>query len=101
MDNTLMGKMSQKGKVVIPSAIRKALGLTKGTEVSFEVKDNEIRIKKRPTALDWSDLVKQYPVEDVDIDENGHYDSKNLRTFMIGWLTANGTNGYLYRRCSV
>lgn len=50
--------------------------------MSLEVKDNEIRIKKLPTALDWSDLVKQYPVENVDIDENGHYDPKNLRTFM-------------------
>lgn len=81
MDNTLMGKISQKGQVVIPSAIRKALGLTKGTEVSFEVKDNEIRIKNLPTALDWSDLVKQYPVENVDIDENGHYDPKKSPDF--------------------
>ncbi|MDU4240712.1 AbrB/MazE/SpoVT family DNA-binding domain-containing protein [Limosilactobacillus fermentum] len=81
MDNALMGKMSQKGQVVIPSAIRKALGLTKGTEVSFEVKDDEIRIKKLPTALDWSDLVKQYPVEDVDIDENGHYDPEKSPDF--------------------
>ncbi len=81
MDNALIGKMSQKGQVVIPAAIRKALGLTKGTEVSFEVKDDEIRIKKLPTALDWSDLVKQYPVEDVGIDENGHYDPEKAPGF--------------------
>lgn len=49
--------------------------------MSFEVKDNEIRIKKLPTALDWSDLVKQYPVENVDIDENGHYDPKKSPDF--------------------
>lgn len=81
MDNALTGKMSQKGQVVIPSVIRKALGLTKGTEVSFEIKDNEIRIKKLPTALDWANLVKQIPVEDVDIDENGHYDPKKSPEF--------------------
>lgn len=49
--------------------------------MSFEVKDNEIRIKKLPTALDWSNLVKQYPVENVDIDENGHYDPKKSPDF--------------------
>ncbi|MCC4399350.1 AbrB/MazE/SpoVT family DNA-binding domain-containing protein [Limosilactobacillus reuteri] len=81
MDNALTGKMSQKGQVVIPAAIRKALGLKKGTEVSFEVKDNEIHIKKLPTALDWADLVKEIPVEDVKIDENGHYDPKKYPDF--------------------
>ncbi|MEE6639090.1 AbrB/MazE/SpoVT family DNA-binding domain-containing protein [Limosilactobacillus pontis] len=42
MDNAVIGKVSQKGQIVIPAAIRKALGLQKGTEVSFEVKNNEI-----------------------------------------------------------
>lgn len=60
MDNALTGKMSQKGQIVIPAAIRKALGLQKGTEVSFEIKNNEIRVKKLPTALDWADLVKEW-----------------------------------------
>ncbi|KRM35889.1 MULTISPECIES: AbrB/MazE/SpoVT family DNA-binding domain-containing protein [Limosilactobacillus] len=76
MDNAVIGKVSQKGQIVIPAAIRKALGLQKGTEVSFEVKNNEIRIKKLPTALDWADLVKQIPVENIEIDEHGHYDPK-------------------------
>ncbi len=73
--------MCQKGQVVIPAVIRKALGLGKGTEVSFEVKDNEVRIKKLPTALDWSELVKEIPVEDVEIDKNGHYDPKKSPDF--------------------
>lgn len=81
MDSTLTGKMSQKGQIVIPAAIRKALGLKKGTELSFEVKDNEIRIKKLPTALDWANLVKEIPVEDVEIDKNGHYDPKKSPDF--------------------
>ncbi|MGN1272484.1 MAG: AbrB/MazE/SpoVT family DNA-binding domain-containing protein [Lactobacillus sp.] len=81
MDNALTGKMSQKGQIVIPAAIRKALGLEKGTKVSFEIKDNEVRIKKLPTALDWSELVKEIPVEDVEIDKNGHYDPKKSPDF--------------------
>lgn len=81
MDNAITGKISQKGQVVIPAAIRKALGLKKGSEVSFELKGDEITIKKLPTALDWADLVKQYPVEDVEIDENGRYDPKKSPDF--------------------
>lgn len=81
MHNTLNGKVSQKGQVVIPAAIRKSLGLEKGTKVSFEVKDNEIRIKKLPSALDWADLIKEIPVENVEIDENGHYDPKKSPDF--------------------
>lgn len=81
MDNTLIGKMSQKGQVVIPSVIRKALGLQKGTKVSFEIKNNEVLIKKLPTALDWANLVKEIPVEDVEIDNNGHYDPKKSPDF--------------------
>lgn len=81
MDNALTGKVSQKGQIVIPVAIRKKLGLQKGTEVSFEVKNNEVRIKKLPTALDWANLVKEIPVEDVEIDEKGHYDPKKSPDF--------------------
>lgn len=81
MDNVLTGKMSQKGQIVIPAAIRKALGLQKGTKVSFVVKNNEVRIKKLPTALDWADLIKEIPVEDVEIDKNGHYDPKKSPDF--------------------
>lgn len=85
MDNALTGKMSQKGQIVIPASIRRALGLQKGTKVSFEVKNNEILIKKLPTALDWANLVKEIPVEDVEIDENGHYDSKKSPDFQ-DWM---------------
>ena len=40
-------------------------------EVAFEAKD----------AFDWADLVKELPVEDVKIDENGHYDSPRYPEF--------------------
>ena len=47
----------------------------------IEVKDNETHIKKLPTLLDWDKLIKKIPVEDVEIDENGHYDSKKHPDF--------------------
>ena len=81
MDNTLTGKVSQKGQLVIPASIRRALGIEKGSEVSFEVKDNEIRIKKVPTALEWANLVEQLPEEKVDIDKTGNYDPKKAPHF--------------------
>lgn len=39
MDNLYTGKVSQKGQLVIPAAIRKVLDLEKGTKVSFELKN--------------------------------------------------------------
>ena len=81
MENALTGKVSQKGQVVIPAPIRKALDLKRGNEVSFKLENGAITIKKLPTALDWANLVKQIPVENVDIDENGHYDPKKSPDF--------------------
>lgn len=43
MDDALTGKVSQKGQLVIPATIRKALGIEKGSKVSFKVKNDEIR----------------------------------------------------------
>lgn len=81
MDNPYTGKISQKGQLVIPAAIRKALGLDKGAKVSFEVKNNEVIVKKLPTALDWSNLIAELPEEKVEIDKNGQYDPKKSPNF--------------------
>ena len=81
MDSVFTGKVSKKGQVVIPIQIRKALGLKKGSKVLFELNNGEITIKKLPTALDWANLVKQIPVEDVKIDENGYFDPKKSPDF--------------------
>ena len=81
MDHILTSKVSQKGQVVIPIKIRKALGLKKGSKVLFELNNGEITIKKLPTALDWANLVKQIPVEDVKIGENGYFDPEKSPDF--------------------
>ena len=85
MDHVLTSKVSQKGQVVIPIKIRKALGLKKGSKVSFELNNGEITIKKLPTALDWAKLVEQIPVEDVNIDKNGCFDPKKSPDF-YDWM---------------
>ena len=81
--------MAWRGQVVIPASIRKPSGLTKGSEVSFELKNDEITIRKLPTALDWIGLVRKLPVEDVCIDDNGNYDpekSLDFHDWMVnGW----------------
>lgn len=92
--DSLTGYVSQKGQIVIPAAIRKALGLTKGTKVSFEVHNNEVTIKKMPTVLDWKNLIDQLPSENVEFDENGHYDPKKAPHFH-DWMV-NESDGYLY-----
>ena len=45
------------------------------------VKRDSIQIHKLPTANDWADLIKDIPVENVDIDQNGHYDTKKSPHF--------------------
>ncbi|WP_146049042.1 AbrB/MazE/SpoVT family DNA-binding domain-containing protein, partial [Tetragenococcus halophilus] len=47
-------KVSSKGQVVIPVEPRRKLGLQDGDQVTIDVNDNnELVLKKLPTALDW------------------------------------------------
>ncbi|MEK6878989.1 MAG: AbrB/MazE/SpoVT family DNA-binding domain-containing protein [Nanoarchaeota archaeon] len=39
-------EIGEKGQIVIPKDIRRHLGLNAGTSVIFEVKDNEVIMKK-------------------------------------------------------
>ncbi|QNQ82268.1 AbrB/MazE/SpoVT family DNA-binding domain-containing protein [Lactobacillus sp. PV037] len=59
MENQLIRKMSQKGQIVIPVSIRKALGLEKGTKLSFKLNGDEITIKKAPSVLEWAEVLKE------------------------------------------
>ena len=44
MDNTTRTRVSENGRVVIPAAFRKALGIEIGDEVVLELKHDELRI---------------------------------------------------------
>ncbi|WP_125568421.1 AbrB/MazE/SpoVT family DNA-binding domain-containing protein [Companilactobacillus insicii] len=82
VEHSKLSKISSKGQVVIPAPIRKALKLSSGDELSVTVNsNNEIVLKKQPTALDWHNLMKDIPTEMVDIDDKGHYDSKKSPDF--------------------
>lgn len=50
-------EIGEKGQIVIPKDIRKHLGLEVGIEVTFEVKDDEIILKKEK---DNSDFLKDF-----------------------------------------
>lgn len=44
-------EIGEKGQIVIPKDIREHLGLNTGVNIIFEVRDNEVVIKKEEDAL--------------------------------------------------
>lgn len=80
--NLQTAKLSSKGQVVIPISLRQKLNLQNGDKLAIGVNSkNELILRKLPTELEWQDLIKDIPVETVDIDQNGHYDPKKAPDF--------------------
>jgi AbrB family looped-hinge helix DNA binding protein len=52
-----MGRISSKGQVTVPLAIRQRLGLAPGTEVEFVVRDAEVVLRKGREGRDPVDRV--------------------------------------------
>jgi len=44
MEQQTRTRISEKGRLVIPAALREALGIKVGDEVSLRIEDNELRI---------------------------------------------------------
>ena len=75
-------KLSSKGQLVLPMALRRNLNLRDGDELSLELNDsNEIILRKLPSALDWSNLIADIPNEVVDVDTEGNYDPEKAPRF--------------------
>lgn len=75
-------KLSSKGQIVLPIALRRNLNLNEGDELSLELSDlNEIILRKLPSALDWSHLIADIPNEVVDVDDEGNYDPEKAPRF--------------------
>ena len=75
-------KLSSKGQLVLPIALRRNLNLRDGDELSLELNDsNEIILRKLPSALDWSNLIADIPIEVVDVDDEGNYDPEKAPRF--------------------
>ena len=81
----IYGKVTNEGKVVIPAELRKIYNIKKGTEVIFEDEPDGIKLKIVPTELDWEKIIDDIPVEDVKIDQNGHYNPKESPDF-YDWM---------------
>ena len=67
-------KVSGKGQVVIPAAIRQALNLTAGDRLNVTLDNGRVVMEKLPVAATWQEIIAQIPVEQVVLDEVGHYD---------------------------
>ncbi|MCW3779298.1 AbrB/MazE/SpoVT family DNA-binding domain-containing protein [Levilactobacillus namurensis] len=65
-------KLSTKGQIVIPAEIRKMIDVSSGTTLQITVGDDAtLIIRKKPTALDWSNLIAGIPNEVVSYNEDG------------------------------
>ncbi len=57
-------RMGDNGRVVIPAAYRKALGLSPGDEIILRLGDGEVRLMSRMTAIKRAqELVRRYNPE--------------------------------------
>ncbi|WP_203641210.1 AbrB/MazE/SpoVT family DNA-binding domain-containing protein [Levilactobacillus andaensis] len=74
-------KISGKGQVVIPAAIRQSLDLTAGDRLNVTVVNGRVVMEKLPVAAVWREIVAQIPVEQVVLDEAGHYDVERAPHF--------------------
>ncbi|MDT6980711.1 AbrB/MazE/SpoVT family DNA-binding domain-containing protein [Levilactobacillus zymae] len=73
-------KLSSKGQMVLPAQLRHDLGLKSGDELQLTVAaDGSMTLEAKP--LDWNDLIKGLPTENVDIDENGNFDKSQSPEF--------------------
>ncbi len=61
-------KITAGGRVVVPAALRKALGLKVGDEVLMRLEDNEVRFYTRAEAIRRAQaMVQQYVPEGVSL----------------------------------
>ena len=74
-------KLSSKGQVVIPKAMREQMNLHTGEDISMEIVGDTIVLKKIPSRLDWSNLIDHLPRETVHMREDGSYDEEQSPHF--------------------
>ena len=49
--------------------------------ISKTSQNRQTTVERVPSTLEWVELIKDIPVEKVEIDENGHYDPKKSPEF--------------------
>jgi AbrB family looped-hinge helix DNA binding protein len=64
-------KLNENGRLVVPAAYRKALGLRPGDEVVIRLEDDELRISSVRSALARARrLIRQYVPDDEDLTQS-------------------------------
>ncbi|MCT3566424.1 AbrB/MazE/SpoVT family DNA-binding domain-containing protein [Levilactobacillus brevis] len=80
-------KLSTKGQIVIPAEIRKMINISGGNTLQVTLDEtNAIKIQKKPTALDWSNLIAGIPNEVVTFNENGTVNTSKSPNF-AKWMS--------------
>lgn len=82
MAKDLTTTMSSRGQVIIPAKLRTELDLASGTKfIVSKHAAGQLVLTKLPERSDWEKLLANIPNEDVDLDEQGHYDPKKSPNF--------------------
>jgi AbrB family looped-hinge helix DNA binding protein len=77
-----LARMSSKGQIVIPSKIRKKLGIDGNSVLTVAAKDDVIVLKKVKSSLTREDLKSLRLVEEAWKDiERGHYKVRSKEAF--------------------
>lgn len=75
-------KVSSKGQVVIPAIFRKRMNISSGDQLGVTLnEDGKLVLEKLPSSLDWKELIAGIPVEQVEVDSDGHYNPKKSPNF--------------------
>ena len=68
---TVHSKITSKGQTTIPVSIRETLGIKPGDDVTYEVVDGEVKIRRRRSALEFAGIFhdpnrKPLSIEEMD-----------------------------------
>ena len=71
--------VSSKGQITLPAKFRKRKNIHPGDRITLNYKTG--KLSKMPTKNEWRHVLKDIPVEKVDMDPNGNYDPKKAPHF--------------------
>ena len=58
--------VSSKGQVTLPAAMRAKLGISAGSHIHFELRDNELVIKPEPPMSTYYGMLEGYDLGDIE-----------------------------------
>lgn len=86
-------KVTSKGQVTIPVAVRKALGMKQGDMLAFEARADYVVVRRVPTALEVSrELEAQGGLLSL---PEGMTDDEAVAAYFDDWVDNSGTIAYV------